>query len=398
VFVVDIVNLRFPLRNSTYKGWIPNQIIQPITARGLYQTDVYSEARLFYTALTRAERFLYVTGSANQPGVKDPKMPSRFKLRLNHQELINDATHLPQREIAPERKRIDDNSMPTSFTEIKDYLECPMKYKYRKIFGFSPAVPELFGFGLTTHTSINTLHQKFPNSVPTTSDAEHAVDDVFHLKHVFPSRTGNPGPYENAKNKAIEVVSRYVSEYPADFQQSRQVEVRFEIKAGRALITGAIDLLLNEDDQGNILEAKVIDFKSMDYPEEPDNFFWINLALQVQLYAHAARVVLSENARTGAVHLLKAENIPGFPNRVEVPITNAAIEAAIGNIQWAVNQILLEDFPRRPSQEKCEGCDFRLICSKVRENFQGNVTPPPIHIPDVMGADSILVRAFSDVE
>jgi DNA helicase-2/ATP-dependent DNA helicase PcrA len=399
VFVVDVVNQRFPSKTSYYSGWLPDQIIQPITARGLYETNVFSEARLFYTALTRAERFLYVTGSAIQPGLQKPKQQSRFKLRLSHSELAVDSAIIPNRETAPERRRIDDNSMPTSFTEIKDYLECPMKYKYRKVFGFSPAVPELFGFGLTTHTSINKLHQEFPSSVPTTADAENAVDDVFHLKHVFPSRNpSSPGPYENAKNKAKEVVSRYVNEYPGDFQQSRQVEVRFEIRADRALITGAIDLLLNEDNQGNILDAKVIDFKSMDYPERPEDFFWINLSLQVQLYAHAARVVLSEKARTGAVHLLKAENHPGIPNRVEVPITDEAIESALQNIQWAVNQILSEDFPRRPSTNKCNNCDFNLICSKTREEFQGDLTPPPIHIPNINSTQSILVRAFSDVQ
>jgi DNA helicase II / ATP-dependent DNA helicase PcrA len=400
VFVVDVVNQRFPSKTSNYSGWLPNDIIQPITAQGLYETNIFSEARLFYTALTRAERFLYVTGSAIQPGLIKPKQQSRFKLRLAHNELINDPNILPvDREMSPERRRIDDNSMPTSFTEIKDYLECPMKYKYRKVYGFSPAVPELFGFGLTTHTSISKLHQEFPHTAPSEADAERAIDEVFHLKHVFPSRNpDSPGPYENAKNKAKEVVVRYAVEYPMDFQQSRQLEVRFEVKAGRAVITGAIDLLLKEDNQGNILEAKVIDFKSIDYPDKPDNFFWINLALQVQLYAHAARVVLNENARTGAVHLLKAENIPGFPNRVEVPITEDAMEAAIQNIQWAVNQILTEDFPHRPSRTKCSNCDFNLICSKAREEFQTVTVPPAIQIPNINGVTSILVRAFSDFE
>jgi len=311
VFVVDVVNQRFPGRNSSYQGWLPTEVIQPITARGLYGTNIFSEARLFYTALTRAERFLYVTGSAIHPGLQRPKQQSRFKLRLTHQDVTNDHTSLPDNvQRVAERRRIDDNSMPTSFTEIKDYLECPMKYKFRKVYGFSPAVPELFGLGLTTHTAINKLHQISQQEVPGAEEAEDSVEEVFHLKHVFPSRNPEsaPGPFENAKNKAKEIVSRYVEEYPDDFRQNRQVEVRFEIRADDALITGSFDLLLREDEQGNILDAKVIDFKSMDFPEPSDTFFWINLSLQVQLYAHAANVVLGENARTGAVHLLKAQD------------------------------------------------------------------------------------------
>lgn len=398
VFIVDVVNLRFPKSRSNYSGWLPQAIIQNALRRGLYQTDRYGEARLFYTALTRAERFLYVTGSANQAGLAKPKKPSDFKLRLTHTEIETDSAALPPLETAPQRRRIDDNSMPTSFTEIKDYLECPMKYKYRKVFGFSPAVPELFGFGLTTHTAINKLHQQYPNSVPSKENAESAVEDVFHLKHVFPSNDPTrPGPFERAKDRTKKLVSDYARDYQDDFIQNRQVERKFEIKADRALITGAIDLLLKEDNLGRILDAKVIDFKSMDFPETPDNFYWINLALQVQLYAHASRIVLGEDTKTGAVHLLKGENAEGLPNRVEVPVSDDAIASAIENIIWAVNQILTGDFPRRPSKKKCDDCDFKLICSKNLENFNNTSVPPEIQIPNLNGTRSIMVRAFSDI-
>jgi DNA helicase-2/ATP-dependent DNA helicase PcrA len=289
--------------------------------------------------------------------------------------------------------------MPTSFTEIKDYLECPMKYKYRKVFGFSPAVPELFGFGLTTHTAINKLHQEFPHSVPSAQNSEDIVDDVFHLKHVFPSNDPTrPGPFERAKERTKELVRNYVEDYSEDFIQNRQVERKFEIKADRALITGAIDLLLKEDSQGRVVDAKVVDFKSMDFPETPDNFYWINLALQVQLYAHASRVVLGEETNTGAVHLLKGRNNQEVLNRVEVPVSDAAISSAIQNIVWAVNQILSGDFPRRPSRAKCNDCDFSMLCSKSRENFRNSEIPPEIQIPNLHGTASILVRAFSDVQ
>jgi DNA helicase-2/ATP-dependent DNA helicase PcrA len=404
VFIIDVIQQRFPGRRRNYDGWLPVPLIQDALNRGLYQTDALGEARLFYTALTRAERFLYITGSATQPGLARPKQPSAYKIRIgniNNAEVITDTNQLPaNHQIAPQRMRIDEDSMPTSFTEIKDYLECPMKYKFRKIYGFSPAVPELFGFGLTTHTAINKLHQQYTNQAPTRIQAEDVTEDVFHLKHVFPSR--NPqaqGPYENAKNASKRVVGQYMQDYPADFTQSRSLEQRFEIRANRALITGSIDLLLREDAEGNILEAKVIDFKSMDYPEENRNpFFWINLALQVQLYAHAADIVLGENAKTGAVHLLKERNEPGNPNRIDVPISDNSINAAITNIQWAVEKILNHEFPMRPSRSKCDECDFNKICAKRRQEFANDQRPPEIQIPTVNGVNSISVRCFSDVE
>jgi DNA helicase-2/ATP-dependent DNA helicase PcrA len=404
VFIVDVVQQRFPGRRSNYNGWLPLNLIQNPLSRGLYQSNNAGEARLFYTALTRAERFLYVTGSSNQPGLQRPKNPSPFKLRiqgLNLPEIVTDETHLPDNiERSEPRMRIDEESMPTSFTEIKDYLECPMKYKFRKIYGYSPAVPELFGYGLTTHTAINRIHQLFNNTAPTREQAEQIAEDVFHLKHVFPSRDpAREGPYERAKNASKGLVGNYTEDYPDDFIQSRSLEQRFEIKADKALITGSIDLLLREDNDGNILEARVIDFKSMDFPEGQINpFFWINLSLQVQLYAHAADIVLGENARTGSVHLLKATNSEDNSNRVDVPITEGAIQSAIENIEWAVNRILEGEFPMRPSNSKCEECDFRKICSKQRQEFISTEIPSPIHIPETNGVNEIRVRSFSDIE
>ncbi|HJV47138.1 MAG TPA: ATP-dependent DNA helicase [Bacillota bacterium] len=404
VFIVDVVQQRFPGRKSNYSGWLPLNLIQSPLSRGLYQSNNAGEARLFYTALTRAERFLYVTGSSNQPGLQRLKNPSPFKLRLqelNNPLIVTDATLLPDnRETAEQRMRIDEESMPTSFTEIKDYLECPMKYKFRKIYGYSPSVPELFGYGLTTHTAINRTHQLFSNTAPTREEAEEIAENIFHLKHVFPSKDPDrQGPYERAKDASKRLVGNYAEEYPEDFLQSRSLEQRFEIKADKALITGSIDLLLREDNYGNILEARVIDFKSMDFPEgELTPFFWINLSLQVQLYAYAAEIVLGENAKTGSVHLLKAPNTEELPNRVNVPIDDEAIDSAINNIEWAVNRILEGEFPMRPSNRKCEECDFRKICSKLRQDFYSTDLPRPIHIPTTDGITEIRVRSFSDVE
>jgi len=403
VFVVDVIQQRFPGNNSNYNGWLPTSLIQEALANGLYRDHNAGFARLFYTALTRAERFLYVTGSGIQPGLQRPKKPSAFKHRLQALKLpwiITDPALLPDnQERAEPKMRIDEESMPTSFSEIKDYLECPMKYKFKKIYGFSPAVPETFGYGLTTHTAINRLHQLFSNATPTREQAEEIAEEVFHLKHVFQSNNPDrPGPYERARTASKTLVGNYANDYPEDFAQSRSLEQRFEIKAGKALITGAIDLLLREDNRGNILEAKVIDFKSMDAPgAEEDPFFWINLSLQVQLYAHAADVVLGENARTGAVHLLKAQNSEDASNRIEVPITNQAINSAIQNIEWAVERILNREFPMRPSRVKCEACDYKKICAMQRQEFQSTEQPNPIHLPAISGRNEIQVRCFSDL-
>lgn len=398
VFVVDVETGRFPGKRHGYEGWLPRTVLTDALARGAYQSEPDAEARLFYTAITRAERFLYITAARHLPAGKQTKKLSNFALRLADTELEEDPAVLPANLVprAPE-PRIDDTILPTSFTDIRYFLNCPMNYRYRKSFGFSPAVPELFGFGMTVHTALGKLHEAFVGQAPTADEAEAIARSVFHLKHIPQSRDpqNRPGGYERARDSAAGILRNYAEDFQQDFAQTKQIEVRFEIPATDTVITGEIDLLLKEDAEGNILEASVIDFKAMKGGDEPisedTDLHWTELALQVQLYAKAAREVLGENAETGSVHLLKDNQ------RIEVPVTSAAVDAAIANVEWAVKRIVSGDYPMRPSPKKCESCDFRLLCPKTPQPFAVTDTPPPIQVPAPNGGvNPTLARVFSE--
>lgn len=395
VFIVDVVNRRFPADKSTYSGWLPAELMKEPIRRGAYCTTRQDEARLFYTAMTRAERFLYISGAAQQPDAIRPKRPSVFKVRIDNMGVSRDITLPDNIEYVDQRRRIDETILPTSYSDIKEYLICPMGYKLKKLFGFNPAVPELFGFGLTTHTIIERLHQRNPGKAPTPQEVADLVASTFHLKHIFPSNDpiGHPGPYERAFNSATQIAQNYVSSFGQDFERLREDEARFEITIGQAMVSGSIDLLLKRDEEGNILDSHVIDFKSLDAPEDDVPNDWIDLSLQVQLYAYAANEVLGENAKIGSVHLLKEK---GEKARVNVPVTDCALSAAIDNINWAVERILQNDFPMRPCHRKCDHCDVRRICSKAAQNFATDIVPPPIYVPTQSGQAQI--KAFSEFE
>ena len=393
VFIVDVEAHRFPRRRSSYRGWLPPGAMAPAIARGAYQSTTNEETRLFYTGATRAERYLYVSGSEGLPEAKRPAKQSPFAQQLGtHPAVVKDPAVLPSGlgQAVP-KQRIDDADYPTSFTEIKYYLECPKGYQFRERYGLNPAVPEMFGYGRTVHTSIQKLHEIYTSAPPKDTDVGPVVVDTFHLKHIPPSGdpVNRPGAYENARNSAVRMAQNYVENFGGDFERERQVEVFFEIPASKCVISGSIDLLLHEDHAGNILHAEIIDFKTMEGGEDPTakkDLDWTELSLQVQLYARAADQLLGQNARTGNVHLLKDNQ------RVEVPITQQAVEAALANVEWAVEGILGSDFPMRPHPDKCGRCDFKSICSKTPENFSAvSKAPPEIHLP----GGTEMARAFS---
>jgi DNA helicase-2/ATP-dependent DNA helicase PcrA len=395
VFVVDVEAQRFPGNRRAYDGWIPAPVIQAALNRGAYQKSRSEEARLFYTAVTRGERYLYVTGAANLPGGARPRRTSDFTRRLTNPELVTDPQAMPAGlTTAPQVRRVDETILPTSFSQVRYYLRCPMDYRFREGFGFSPSIPDLFGFGKTVHTAVEKLHELYPSNSPTQQQAAEVAEAVFHVKHVPPSRdpVNAPGPYERAKAKAVDIVSTYSASYGQDFQRSRQVEARFEIPAQDCVISGAIDLLLKENAEGQIIDAEVIDFKAIEGGDDPlqnTELDWTDLALQVQLYAKAAQEILGENARTGSVHLLKDNQ------RLSIPVDDAAVAAAVDNVEWAVQGVLASDFPMRPHPTKCAECDFQKLCPKQAQPFRfSNRGPALIQLSNGPQA----VRSFSQFQ
>ena len=400
VFIVDAESQRFPGPSGRYSGWLPvemlNDAIDP--PRRAYGNDREQEARLFYTALTRAERFLYVTHAAHLPGGRKARRESPFSARLTDAAVLREtpvAGDLPPNELpaAAARRRVDETVMPTTFSEIRYYLRCPRDYKYRHVWGFSPPVPDLFGFGQTVHAAVGKLHERYPGRAPTVDEAETVAREIFHVKHVPPSNdpVGRPGAYERAADASAGIVRQYAEGYGDDFEHRRQLEVPFEIPLRDSVLGGSIDLLLRLDEQNRIVDASVIDFKTMEGGPDPETRLdWTELALQVQLYARAAADVLDANARTGAVHLLRDGQ------RIQVPVHEEAVAAAVRNVEWAAERIIASDFPMRPHANKCQECDWRRLCPQTREEFTTNEAPPPLHVPGtprLRGA-----RAFSEVE
>jgi len=377
VFVADLVNQRFPGRSGKYRGLVPQELMTNAIARGAYGNSVEDEARLFYTAITRAERLLYLSGSTYHPNLKKRKKRSEFIVNLTDPTMRTDTTIDELADKMKEIPRVDESDFPTDYSSVKTYLTCPYAYKLSTVFGYNATIPELFGFGKTSHTILERLHQQFKDRAPSEEEVTEIVESTFMLKHVFPSNDpiNHPGPYEQAKMLVRKILTKYSQEYAADFGRLRQDEARFELSVKDALITGAIDLLLLKDPQSEIITADVIDFKSMETREDDPNHYWCDMSIQVQLYSQAAKEVLRENVKTGYIHTLKDNR------RTAVPVDKASVDNAISVIEWAVRGILDGDFPMRACRRKCEKCDFKAMCAQKRQTFKNETQPPQINTP-----------------
>lgn len=377
VFVVDLIASRFPHKNATYNGMLPQELMVDAIDRGAYGTRLEDEARLFYTAITRAERCLYLSGSTHHPDLKRACKRSAFIADFTSPKLREDKVFDDLAEKIEPQPRFDESEFPTDYSSVKSYLTCPYSYKLATIYGYNATVPELFGFGKTSHTILERLHQRFKDRAPTAEEVTEIIESTFMLKHVFPSNDpiNRPGSYERAKALVQRILTEYAQRYADDFGRLRQDEARFEISVKDALITGAIDLLLLEDPQRGITTADVIDFKSMETPEDVAAYDWRDMSIQVQLYSQAAKEVIGENVETGYIHTLKDNR------RTAVPVDKQSVDNAIGVIEWAVRGILDGDFPMRACKTSCDKCDFKAMCAQKKQSFKTGTLPPQVNTP-----------------
>ena len=346
VFIPDLAKGRFP---SRMKNRAPEIYLKNINLES-YKSGEKGERRLFYVGITRSEKFLFLT-MAHNIGLKRPSKHSQFFDEYAHDNLVirNIPDPTPREFITPTPKT-NLEIIPTSFTDLQYYLQCPYDYLLRKLMGFSPTIDLSFGYGLQIHNLLNRIHAENHGKAPSESEVEELAEKEFFLRYTR-------GPiYDNMKGKTKEILKNYINRFGEDFPLKLETEKPFEFILDDALISGQIDLITKIDPKTQeILDVNLIDFKT-EKKEGRRERNPIN-RLQLRLYAIAAGRALGLNAIQSHVHYL-TDNV-----RFEVDISPEKIKKARDTIDSAVQGIKKRNFKKNPGKH-CEKCDFRLLCSK----------------------------------
>lgn len=316
------------------------------------------ERRIYYVALTRSKKFLFVTSA---------EYKINGKKRASRSDFFNEIpeTHFITSEIPDPTKRkpcnidsvSEETRFPTSYSELAYYLNCGYDYKLRFIYGFNPELVPALGFGKQVHNVINLLHKDFENTreIPTKAKIARMIEEHFYLRYASDTVA------ERLKVGAMKSITKYVQMWEQDFSLSLKTERPFELEFENALITGSIDMIKRENNNESILE--VIDFKT----GKPDNDLMHRYELQVQLYTIAAQEALGINTQRAQIHFLDTEK----NERLAVQTSPAALETAKEELSFAIQGITKATFKRDARQDKiCKSCDWCNICPK-RKGYKG---------------------------
>lgn len=372
VFLADVCAQRFPSSYASQKPSLPlaGRIVQEIDVASLADNENHDgERRLMYVALTRAERFLFVSSSG-------PKTSSFIKeLRLIVAEsgglvTVNSKKLLEQLKYSP-KEHHRDNRLATSFSDLRYYLECPHDFYLRKVLGFAPTIDQAFGYGRGVHNLMRAIHsdpKKWAKLARDRNALERALQGLI-AQGLFYLRYTTGSPAENMRAKGARIVADYIQRYVSEmqtltFEPEKEFEtlIEYEDGDGGALISGAIDVIRQDDPP----RVTLIDFKSGD--PDSDKHQKLNeqeMQMQVALYAVAARRELQYQPDQGLVRYLDAEDQSKAELRVpldsdslkKVKTTIAQTAARIRDRRFAVGPISRSD-----GQHRCATCDFLGFC------------------------------------
>jgi DNA helicase-2/ATP-dependent DNA helicase PcrA len=375
VFLADVNAQRFPSSYARRNPKLPlsGDILDEIDINGLADNGNYDqERRLMYVAITRSERFLFISHSGSRT--------SRFIGELNGLMqgcgaiVTSDPKYLLEElRYAPKEHRRDVR-LATSFSDLRYYLECPHDFYLRKVLGFAPTIDQAFGYGRGVHNLLRAIHSDPKKWAALSTDRSALEKEIRKLvgKGLFYLRYTTGDPAENMRAKGVKIVSDYVQRYAHElarltFEPEKEFEtlIEYEDGSGGALIAGAIDIVRQDDPP----RVTLIDFKSGD-PESDahQKLDEQEMALQVALYAVAAKKELEYEPERGLVRYLDAENTKSAELRV--PLNQEALTKAKRTVSQAAKNVLSRRFksgptspPRDPSnRSRCSECDFSEFC------------------------------------
>ncbi|MFH1201308.1 MAG: ATP-dependent DNA helicase [Candidatus Omnitrophota bacterium] len=356
VFIVSLVGGRFPWPHRRQGLELSDALIKDILPSGDFHLQ--EERRLFYVAMTRAKKELYLTSSRDYGG-SQPRRVSQFVMealglkkspdisfRSSAQEYIQ--------KFKPPAKRKSgkvtiekDEIISLSYYQVDDYLTCPLKYKYVHILRVPIIAHHTVIYGKAIHDAISRYFELRLAGKEIDKDRLFGIFEASFKPEGFLSRQH----YEERLAKARQFLDRFLREQEASGKLPLFVEKEFSFLYGKDRIVGRWDAIYAERDFITIL-----DFKSSDVSVQKDADKRTRESIQLDIYALAYKQVFGRLPDEVALYFLES----GIIGRAEKKVKN--LEKIEEKIKIASQGIRQAEFPARPVYLACNWCAYNQIC------------------------------------
>ncbi|MDN5856165.1 MAG: PD-(D/E)XK nuclease family protein, partial [Actinomycetia bacterium] len=309
-----------------------------------YKGTLEDETRLFYVAVTRAQKYLALTFS---PGPNQLyRRRSAFFDHCAAQTWVATRPSLkaPPDKIEP-RALHETRQVTISFSELKYLFECPYSFKLRFLYGFNPPIHEALGFGKGLHDALAEVHKKaIAGELLDQSDAEELVDRHLHVPFAYPELR------QTLRTSAITAIKRYFAVHGDEIARTEHSEKQIQVHVAPGVtVDGRIDLIRRLDTD----ELSIVDFKSTERSQAEDV-----TRDQLHVYAVGYQELTGEDA-----DLIEVLNLDEAGKNTREEVEDNLLRNVRNRIHDAGASIRDNDLPRLPLWgDSCERCDLAALC------------------------------------
>jgi len=323
VFIVNLVDQRFPTRERKESIELPDELIKEIVPEG--DIHLQEERRLFYVGLTRAKESLYLTSASNYGGVRKKKL-SVFLTDLGFEQ-----TEAKEKKGVKLEKISQIKSQPPasikeflpskfSFTQIKDFQSCPRLYYYKYIVKLPAKGSHYFSFGTTMHSTLQKFYEEFKKKQGTSQgdlfgqkkdNRKKSIRELVSLAELnrFYEAAWIEDWYESKKQKdeyykkGQEILKQFYESEKLLESYPSFLEKGFNLKLGEYTLTGKIDRI---DEVGQSL--RILDYKT----GQPKDKLTSEDKAQLLIYQMAARALFNQEVKDLVYYYLEDDSQLSF--------------------------------------------------------------------------------------
>lgn len=348
VFVPCLRNNRFPAKRQGGLGLfhvIPDSAV-PDADR--YRGTIEDETRLFYVAVTRAQKHLFVSFSPGKNRLYQRRSPffdhcaAQPWFSTRDAGVPDDATRLEP------RAKQETPNVSFSFSELKYLFECAYQFKLRFLYGFNPPLHEALGYGKGLHDALSEMHKRALSGDLVGKDAvEDLVDRHLHTPYAYPALK------TTLRAAAINAVERYLLEHGSELPRTVHSEKQIQVHVAPGItVDGRIDLVRRLDTD----ELAIVDFKSTARAQDED-------VTRDQLHVYA---VGYEELTGNRADLIEVLNLDEEGKTIREEVEDPLLTAVRARIRSAGDSLRDNDLPRLEVwSEACEKCDLAELCRDV---------------------------------
>ena len=347
VFLPAMRRNRFPSKvvgGVTLGHVIPDKAIED-PAR--YRGTVEDETRLLYVAVTRAQKYLYVT-YAPMAANRQQRNRSDFFDHIAAQQWVSTTSAPVKGDRLPPQPLQETPRVALSFSELKYLFECSYQFKLRFLYGFNAPIHEALGYGKSLHDVLSEIHKRaLEGDVVTRDLAAELVDRHLNTPFAYPDLK------EQLRTAGIKAIERYFDTHGKEIANTEFSEKPIQVHVAPGItVDGRIDLIRRLDTG----EVAIVDFKSTEHAQAED-------VTRDQLHVYA----LGYLELTGkSADLIEVLNLDEKGKTTREPVNEPLLTAVRDKIRDAGEALRTNHLPRLPKWEKsaCGSCDLVGICRR----------------------------------